>query len=260
MGYQVFKEKVKEKLLSNLNGTVTIEEKEVRKNNDVVFNTIMINSKEERVSPCIFLDTCYEQYLEGRTIESIIQELVKVYENASNQVSNLDLSKLLILNFETVKEKIYLKVVNAEMNKELLTTVPHKKFLDLAIVYCYLCEDWQSGMGSIVIRNEFFDMWNCDLTELHEIALANTMKLFPATIHSMEEVLAELIGEGFNAVENSKSSQCMYVMSNTKGINGASTLLYPNIFKKFIEKLPCDVDSILILPSSVHESATRFAA
>ena len=42
----------------------------------------------------------------------------------------------------------------------------------------------------------------------------------------------------------------MYVMTNTRGINGAACLLYKNALARFAQKLKQD---LFLLPSSVHE-------
>ncbi len=46
------------------------------------------------------------------------------------------------------------------------------------------------------------------------------------------------------------SSNNMFVVSNVKGINGASCLIYPDVIKNLAEQLDAD---LYILPSSIHE-------
>ena len=40
-------------------------------------------------------------------------------------------------DFSKVKDKIYYKLVNYEMNRQALKTMPHFKFLDMAIVFSF---------------------------------------------------------------------------------------------------------------------------
>jgi hypothetical protein len=49
---------------------------------------------------------------------------------------------------------------------------------------------------------------------------------------------------------NQKVNEKMYVLSNDRGINGASTLLYPNVLYDFASSIRMN---FYILPSSIHE-------
>lgn len=42
-------------------------------------------------------------------------------------------------------------------------------------------------------------------------------------------------------------------MSNSKGIHGASTILYPEVLGNFVHRDNVDVEQLYILPSSTHE-------
>ena len=80
------------------------------------------------------------------------------------------------------------------MNKELLETVPHKLFLDLAVTYSYLCKEDEEGVESISIINSYIETLGCSLKEIYEISVANTTRLFPIQIRSISEVLCEVMG------------------------------------------------------------------
>ena len=45
-------------------------------------------------------------------------------------------------------------------------------------------------------------------------------------------------------------SVALYVLTNSRGINGAACILYPRVLKEFAESLGED---LIILPSSIHE-------
>jgi hypothetical protein len=62
---------------------------------------------------------------------------------------------------------------------------------------------------------------------------------------SAEKLLKDMLDENGQNHNNE-----MYVISNSKGINGASCLLYPEVVKSLSEDLQSD---LYILPSSIHE-------
>lgn len=45
----------------------------------------------------------------------------------------------------------------------------------------------------------------------------------------------------------------MYILSNSKGIHGASTILYPGVLGNFAHRSNEDIKQLNILPSSIHE-------
>ena len=44
-------------------------------------------------------------------------------------------------DWETAHGDIYMKLINAEQNKELLEKIPHRIFMDLAVVYYAVTRD-----------------------------------------------------------------------------------------------------------------------
>jgi hypothetical protein len=184
---------------------------------------------------------------------------------------------------DTVKDKIYYRVVNYSKNKKLLENVPHKKFLDLAIIYYCLVNNNTDNIASIRITNDHMEKWGIDDNDLLELASENTPKLFPGVIRNMKDVLKDLImkssfesvfGEGnivkeennvyyykgkklenevidmmLNALTRDKDFD-MYVLTNVNGINGASTILYNGLIEAFANKIKANV---IILPCSIHE-------
>ena len=48
-------------------------------------------------------------------------------------------------DFEKIKDIIYYKVINYEMNRALLSKIPHFKFLDLAIVFYIIVSKDEEG-------------------------------------------------------------------------------------------------------------------
>lgn len=167
MSYENFKERIYQVLINNVKTDVTVEPKTVRKNNGVVQDAIVLHNKMNQLSPCIYLNHYYEQYKKGATEEEIIKEILDITDGSEGMEYQLLITSE-ITDFSKVCDFICYKLVNARMKEELLKTVPHKRFLDLAIVYYVICNIEQDGIGTILIQNSFFDEWECSLEELHE--------------------------------------------------------------------------------------------
>ena len=96
--------------------------------------------------------------------------------------------------------------------------------------------------------------WNVNYSDLMQLAEVNTPRLFPVTFYGINEVLKQLHVD----IDLSEcGEEQLYVLTNRQKVNGASVILYPQTLSWVAEQLKSD---FYILPSSIHEGATRFAA
>ncbi len=239
----------------------------VTKNNSLELDSLVLLKEGKNFAPNIYLLPYYESYLEGTTMKELADRLCTIYNNCTQPIAEDNFNYTL----NEMKPYIIYRLVSYDKNRKLLDKIPHIKFLDLAITFHCLVHNDEDGIGAIRITNEHMDLWKVPLQELHSLAMKNTKKRFPSVIRSMDEVirgmLAEELGQGEefpeelinDLVDHKHNSEHhkMYILSNPKGINGATCLLYENVLRKFSEKINSD---LFILPSSIHEGATRFAA
>ena len=151
MEYNKFCVTVKEKVKEALSESVSVEVRDITKNNSVILQGLTINTAGENISPTIYLNDFYEAYEHGMTMDTIVNEVVRIYRE--NRIPDrMDVS--FFTDFEKVKERIAFKLVNYEKNEDLLKTVPNIRFLDLAIVFYYLMEDSTMKCATILIHNE----------------------------------------------------------------------------------------------------------
>ena len=222
----------------------------VRKNNDLQLTGLTIRSTESNICPTIYLEKFYDEYVEGADMSEILERIAEV--RMDHEVSeSFDVAQ--ITDFEQIKGKLVPRLINAEMNSELLEARPHKLVADLAVTYCALLDQSFDGTASVAVTNELMKMWNTSVEELHEIAVANLSELLPSTFKGMTEVMSEMMGmstEDMEMMGMSTDEEQMYVLSNTMNINGASALLDAKMMEEIIEK----VGDFFILPSSIHET------
>ena len=222
----------------------------VRKNNDLQLTGLTIRSTESNICPTIYLEKFYDEYVEGADMSEILERIAEV--RMDHEVSeSFDVAQ--ITDFEQIKGKLVPRLINAEMNSELLEARPHKLVADLAVTYCALLDQSFDGTASVAVTNELMKMWNTSVEELHEIAVANLSELLPSTFKGMTEVMSEMMGMSTEEMEMmgmSTDEEQMYVLSNSIKVNGASALLDTKMMEEIIEK----VGDFFILPSSIHET------
>ncbi|MGN0435510.1 MAG: DUF5688 family protein, partial [Wujia sp.] len=147
---------------------------------------------------------------------------------------------------EQLKDRVFLKLINYEKNKELLKDCPYIPFNDLAITFRYLVKYSDGGIASALINNKELDLWKVNTEYLMRYAKENTVKLFPPVIKSMKDMLREMCGFSGEIPDNPP----IYVLSNEQCINGATCIIFKDLLENFAKRFDSD---LYILPSSIHE-------
>lgn len=222
-----------------------------RKNNGIKLTAICANSPDSNGGPCVYLDDYYREYICGNMEISAAAE--NVYLRIMEHRNDLrDVNVADFLQWDVIKHHIYAKLVNANMNKETLGMIPHRHFLDLAVVYYIKVSgiDRDGGMASILIQNNFVEMWGQREESLYQIAKDNMRMDGEPLFVDMATLLQEVMPDGINPFEGEDVDVEMYVLTNQKRAFGAVEILNGNTLQNISEKL---ADDFIVLPSSVHE-------
>lgn len=234
---------------------VTVQD--VNKNNGLVLTGITVLKKGCNIAPTIYLNQVFEQYQEGRTMESVCREIIRVYEEHKVH-SDFDVSY--VTDFSKVQNSICYKLINAEKNTELLADAPHVRVEDLAVIFYILVSSDAEGTGTITIKNNMLELWDVDTDVLYELALMNTQRMFRGTVQSMANVMMDILSkqmdeesaeEFYDMMVDAEDTIPMYVCSNAMKLNGAGVILYNGLLQEFADRVDSDV---FILPSSIHET------
>lgn len=151
LNYNVFGNEVKQEVEKLLGTEVRVELRQITKNNGIILDGICILEKGCNVSPTIYLEEFYQEYKNGMSLREIASRICEVYEK---RCRGIPFSLEYFLDFEKMKERIFCKLINRELNKELLNEVPNILCLDLAVVFVCAVENEEFGNGSILVREE----------------------------------------------------------------------------------------------------------
>lgn len=267
MNYSQFMVKIKESLRERLGAAVDVEMVSVPKNNGVVMQGIALRRPGEKVVPTIYTEGFYADYLEGRDLEDILEDFLEIYEEQGEaETPDVDFFS----DYGKVKKRLALKLVNREKNRAMLAEMPHREFLDMAVIFYCLVENPSAGTAAILVKEAHRKNWGVTAEELYEDALANAEKMLPGTIRSMEEILSRMMleehaaewdrgneeEEDFPGLEGVRGDHGKYggipllVLTNSRRYLGAACILYRGLLAGFAGKLG---KNLYILPSSVHE-------
>lgn len=243
MNYKKFTETIADLLRERMGADYEVKITEVTKNNGVMLTGVIMMRKSDRISPTVYLEEPYRQYLAGTTLQEIADRIVELYWDQMKDF-NLDIDSF--KEFEYVRDRIFHKLINYEKNSKLLEDVPYFKWCDLAVVFYYAVEEELMGRASILIHNNHLVMWEQTADVLYQIAQRNMRQRMPELLMPMQDLVEEMTGVKLHQKDEIR----MYVLTNRAKINGASAMLYSDKIRELAKRLQTD---IMILPSSVHE-------
>ena len=243
MNYRKFTETIADLLRERMGADYEVKITDVTKNNGVVLTGIIMMRRSDRISPTIYLEEPYRQYLAGVALQEIVDRIVELYQEQMKDF-NLDIDSF--KEFEYVRDRIFHKLINYEKNSKLLEDVPYFKWCDLAVVFYYAVEEELMGRASILIHNNHLVMWEQTVDVLYQIAQRNMRHRMPELLMPMQDLVEEMTGVKLHQEDEIR----MYVLTNRAKINGASAMLYSDKIKELAKRLQSD---LMILPSSVHE-------
>ncbi len=227
----------------------TVELKEVLKNNGVKLHGMVINetnTEKTNIYPTLYLENAFEQYKDGEPLDEIMSDLREGYE-MHRETKGIEVD--FMTDFKQVAERLSIKVINYDMNRDFLEGTPHFKYGDLAAIFQVQMNMNEYGTMTATVKNEQLNMWGVTAADLLTNATRNMEEKQPPHITSMFEVLKEMMGMDIPEMSPMDGPE-MYVMSNESKMNGAAGIIFTEKLQEFAEEKGSD---IYIIPSSIHE-------
>ncbi len=246
MNYTEFREAILEALQGIVPKNITAKPVAVEKLNSCMRHGIMFEHEGVNYAPTIYLEPFYKSFQKGYSVEELAEELYCCYIEETGDVPEC---VQLLQQYETAKEYIFCKLIHIEENRKLLEEVPHRVFLDFAIVAYFEVNGEQLYKGSVLIKNTYLSYWDVSEEALLEYAIKHTKEAKRTMLCHMTEVLDSFCGNEEKEFM-SCSGQEMYVLTNTEKYWGAIQIYFPEALDAVREKIKED---FYLIPSSVHE-------
>ena len=90
MNYNEFVQAVLKHFTEQLGDEYTVSVNEVMKNNHVQMNGILMKKKGQKVTPNIYLNSFYEQYIEEDDLNLVLQNIWNTYQEALDNFNSDD--------------------------------------------------------------------------------------------------------------------------------------------------------------------------
>lgn len=151
-----------------------------------------------------------------------------------------------LLNYNAVKDYLFMTVINAEEHKNDLATMPHTIIGDLAIVYKVMIKTTDERFCAAKVTNQLMDTYGIDVNKLHNDALISSPNMMKPEILPLETMLMGIPKD----IALEEKEQQLVVLTNENHTEGAATMFYAGVLNDLAEKLEHD---LYIIPSSTDE-------
>ena len=244
ISYNEYLELVKQEVAVRTGKRVQLQK--VTKNNGLELDGLTIISEDTNVSPTIYLNGYYNEFL-TKGIEAVAEKVIAVYKENKPEIP-FDIS--LITDFSRVKPLIKMKLINYEENKKLLADTPHIKVLDLAVVFMIVLETEDvCQFATILIHKGFLNYWETETDSLYKIAQENMRNDFETI--PMENIIAAVMDGALVEECTTEMEFKMFILTTYRKLHGAIGMLNKELLNAFMKQHK--TEKLIILPSSTHE-------
>ena len=262
MNYKMFVEELKNKISAAIN--IPIENIEFSKDKDrfsPAGDRLLVKFAEhdDAYEVCgLHTKELFREFLNGTSFDTILDSTVRNIRQLQGQNPYEKAKK--IWDYETVKDFLFIRLLNYNDNSKELNNAVYKRIGDIAQVLYMKISENDGNIMSTKIFKPVVEKWKEDgLTlsedDIFEETLRNTERMSPPRIYKWDQMLfnPEYDGEEFmipgteEAISQDFVGNCL---STTKKTNGAVAIFYPGVAERFADVLDSD---LYLVFTSVHE-------
>ena len=220
-----------------------------------------VKAQKNTVLPTLNLNMFYD------TLQHFHYDLEKIMKKMAEivQIPPMEVDMDLFSDYEKAKKCLFIRVTDADRNQEILSNAPYTQVENLAITYHIFLdfEDKREDIASALVTNEMMRRFNISKDQLHQDAMENSPKLFPAKVESVSELMKNMMRRnmrdaGIREEDIDQMMREMYqetltpltIVTNEQIVNGASAIFYSGLMDQIGELLEGDY---FIFPSSINE-------
>ncbi len=179
----------------------------------------------EMVCPNIYLEKYYAAYEEGESLYAIMDEISEIVRNETKEKVMTE-----VVSEEHLMDAVIPVLINTEVNREYLKTIPHIPFLDLSIVFRAAFNFEEETHLGTMITNEMLEKWGTGMEELMAKANFNAARKYGVLLTEMKGIIT--------------ATNSRYVYGAFNGLCNMDIL----------RNIACSFhDDLYIAPSSIHE-------
>lgn len=219
-------------------------------------DALMIKKENQDVMPTVYLQDYNTRFQKGEDVRRLAEKVVEDYKQAADEQEQVIGNSKLFNKKEQAEQNLFFRCVSSNgKNREVLAGLPHRKILNLSIIYSVLVNRGEEFLSSFTVTEDIRKHYGWTEHSMFQLSMKNTRRLFPEQIQSIEEILSGMsCPYGYRQNQEKWIEQSgieLIVVSNHSLFHGFSVIFYPGILSQLAEKKN---GNLIILPASVHEA------
>lgn len=214
---------------------------------------IVIRQNGIPVSPILYVDEIYKCYEMGISIDTILYG-IKHKNQSSHGIESY--YEEYLENIQAASSRMTFRLINKKQNSQYLETIPHRDYLDFALIYQLVLPFTAKEQGYLCVTDHLIKKWNVTENQLYDIALKRTPQILPPVLAEIHDFFTRMINssEPFAPILNFSqicwNTDTLFVLSNTSLKYGAGAAVYPGVLKKIGDSMGQD---FYVIFSSTNE-------
>lgn len=147
----------------------------------------------------LYTEELYGDYRDGVTIEEMVHEILRDIRRAKG--SGFHEQAQLLLDYEKVKGKLFIRLLNTDRNEVMLRDGVYKTIGDIALVIYVKVGETDGCITSTMVHRNLIEIWGKDGNMVFKEALLNTYFVSPPRIYRWEKMLFNPDYEGDNFMD-----------------------------------------------------------
>ena len=220
-----------------------IDIQRIPKPGNKILTGIVIRQSSQGVSPIIYLDDAYQEYLNGQKLDTIVQGLATTIQNRDFFIPDMRLYS----EWERAKKLVVSRLINTKLNTVYIADRPVTSISgsDIGIIYDLDLSRVATDEMLSPVTYAHMERWGVTLPDIASAAQENNPRLRPVRIQSLGQMLSDAIADvDIQGVDN-----LLYVITNDGLSHGAVAVTYPGVN----EQIKLRLGEYYLIPSSIHE-------
>lgn len=272
MNYEMFKEKVKEEIISYMPEefkNLIVDIMTIKQESNGRIDKLILKNPDETHTFSINLNDIYKEYIIKYDFKEVLNYVAKSFIDYYKKINgtNINYEYFTDTVLKELPDRIFPQVINIEYNRKLLESVPHIYYLDFVVVFRVVCSMENGILMESILENTHLDLYNklyaqnkqLSEVDLFTYAKKNFPKIFPIQPKTLYEVMKELFLKDFPEQESAfeafyenkeTANNNAYVLTTSYMSYGASYIFDTETMEYFANKWDSD---LFICPSSIKE-------
>lgn len=209
--------------------------------------SMQVRLDDNPVVPNVNLDKFYEEFIEqGGTLRDLDSILNTMAQQIQREPA---LETAWLMDYDNVKDKLFIRVSDAKENAAMLANAPHQEFDGLAVTYHIAFEGEHGIQASTPVTNSMLEMYGINEQQLRTDAMESVQNAYPSQFISLGSMMSRMMGVDEEMMPPMDVPQLM-VLTNDQALYGAGALFYPGQLDTIASQIGSDY---FVIPSSIHE-------